>query len=229
MAIADRGSTVTANSAGATSAAPTFTAGIVANDVGFMVVSWNGTPGTVTPPAGWSQLYLTSATVANPKVGLYWRRAAGSLSGSETWSWVNSVAHSYGQSWFSGCDTSATPTVTSFEDSVNNASLAIPTQTVAAGALLFTCGGANSATVTFTAPTSPTGFSELWDAGANKAGTADRNIWATGGATGTVTITASAGRACSAAMATIPEASAAAAAKPKQLNYQAAVNRSYTW
>lgn len=87
------------------------------NDIGFYFFSWSANPGTVTAPAGWTQLGVLTATGTNTYSAVYYRVIDGTETANYVWNWTNSVEYHVARELWRGVDTSnpfisgATPSV----------------------------------------------------------------------------------------------------------------------
>lgn len=108
--------TGTPDSTTATSVSPAYPAGIQANDILFYWVAARDLAGnaTITAPAGWSTVnnLLHSQFYADTAVALFWKRATGSESGTETVNFSENLSSGSGYaviSCYRACVTSGNP------------------------------------------------------------------------------------------------------------------------
>lgn len=181
-----------------TSWAVPFPASIAAGDLLVLHISTNGGAVSATPPTGFTEVYR-EATLTNPKGGIWIKVASGSETGNLTVT-VTSTTGNAQMFRYTGVDTT-TPqdaTATNVSYTTNTSPFVLPSiTTVTANTVLIYGNSANSGTVTMTGPA---GSTEQVDHGAlggtgSKAGALYDEAVAATGATGTRSITLSAGRA----------------------------------
>jgi hypothetical protein len=80
--------------------------GVMGGDVLLAFITWSGSPGTVTPPSGWT--LAAGNTMATPAVAAYWAIAGASEPGTYTFSWTSPSSGGGGTAAYSG-GRSATP------------------------------------------------------------------------------------------------------------------------
>lgn len=184
--------------ANAATTTPTVNApsGIVAGNVLVCAISFNGSPGTITPPTGWVELGLEIGA-SNPRVGL-WRKVAGSSEpASYQWSHTTSVASGMVIARYSGVDNS-TPEDVAAVGSWSAAATSFSftgVNIVTAGAMLIVGVGVNSATTIITENSAL--ITEVAEVGGKRC-ELDDGIQASSGATGTIAFTFSQSRASAA-------------------------------
>lgn len=93
------------------------------NDLGFYFFSWAANPGTVTPPAGFTQLGVTTATGTNTYSAVYYRVIDGTEAANYVWNWTNSVEYEVARELWRGVDVS-NPFISGATPSVSTASSA---------------------------------------------------------------------------------------------------------
>lgn len=145
------GANVVLATAGTSWAVP-YPATVAADDLLIIFMRTNG--GAVTTPAGWTSVYA-EATVANPKGGVYIKKAAGGETGSVTVTTASTTGVAVMLS-YTGVDTTTPQDVAAvtvaFDGTTNPVAVAFPSiTTVTAGAVLIAALCSNSTTVTHTA------------------------------------------------------------------------------
>lgn len=172
MPIAQRGSTTTATGSTVSPACAKPT-GTVAGDVVILTVCVNG-GGAFTPPTGFTAAYDTSSAITNPKLHVAYRVCDGTEDATFTGAISSAVVWSMQASAFSGVDNAAPFDVPIAATEYTTAVTACTAPTIAAGAngrCLIGGAGSNSSSNTFTPPTTPTTWTELYDPGVNKSQT----------------------------------------------------------
>jgi hypothetical protein len=89
MAIAYRSSSSTSSSG--TSTIVTLPAGTTTDDIVLFAVFWNGAPGTITFPTGFTEITQQADTNVSGLMSVHWKRAGGSEGASYTATSTNSV------------------------------------------------------------------------------------------------------------------------------------------
>lgn len=170
MTIAQVGTTTSAN---ATSATPTVNkpTGTASGHIVILSISVNGGAMT-TGPSGFTNIYTTSAGLTNPKMYVYYRICDGTEGTTFSCTLSASLAHSIQATTYSGVD-NTTPfetTLAATEYTATTTNMVAPTILAGAtGRCIIGGASGNSSTTTFTVPTSPSAWTELYDAGAGKA------------------------------------------------------------
>lgn len=190
MAITYQGAgTTAANTVAATTLAVPYPASIQAGDVLVLVVGVSGV--APTNPAGFTSAITTNSGGSTPAYRVSYKVATGSESGSLNVTTPSQT--SQGRMFlFRGVDQTTPIDVagTIFGSSTAVSAYNIPTlTTTTTGVTLVSVGIANAASGTFTPPTVPAAFTEVWDAIATTPGiTTDYLIWSGSGATGTINL-----------------------------------------
>lgn len=153
-------------------------------------VAFNGGPGTVTTPTGWTAVTSLITVASNPQLQVFGRVWREGDPMTVVVTSTTAVAASIVCACFSGVDPvtpmDATP-VTGGSATVNTSHTNTGITTVTANALVVGINAANSSTATFTTAS----LTERWDTGAQKAQTGGTLTVASPGATGTITWTCS--------------------------------------
>jgi len=183
-----------ANSASLT---PTVNApsGVAAGDVLVCAISFNGAPGTVTPPAGWVQVAY-EAGASNPRIGLYRKVAGAGEPSTYSWTLTTSVACGMVIARYSGVDNTTPGDVTavgSFSAAAVNAFNLTGVTIQTAGAMLISCMSVNSATTSISEQS--TLITQVVEVSGKRC-ELDDGIIASAGPTGTVNYIFGASRAC---------------------------------
>lgn len=189
IAFGSAGTQLTVTTA-ATSFAVPYPSGIAADDLLVLFMSTSG--GAVTTPSGWTVIY-NETSLANPKGGLWIKKATGSESGTLAVTTASTTGAAM-MFRYTGVDATTPQDATAtnvFLNATTDPTIDIPSITTATnGAMLVYVGTANSSTVTFTGVDT-----ERVDFGAGRSGALYDVIQATAGASGVKTVTQSAGRA----------------------------------
>ena len=207
MAIAQRGST-TSGTGTSTAPAASKPTGVVSGD--YIIVTIASSGGGTCTLSGFTNLFSTSAGLSNPKQHVFGRVADGTEGATFTATLGSSVAWSCQCTAYSGVD-NTTPWDIAVAGTEYTATVtACTAPNLAAGsANRMLVGGAsgNSSTTTFTPPTAPSTWTELYDPGAGKAHTYAHLAQASGAAVSPITFTQSAARAANAWSGALKEAS----------------------
>jgi hypothetical protein len=188
--------TAAANTTAATSISVAYPSSPQANDVIVLVVGHaNSTvPGT-SAATGFTRQVSSNAGGSSPSFAMYTRVADGTESGSLSVTTQNNTSQARMFLYRSSDPTTPIDvTGTTFSSSTGVTAYDIPTLTTTrAGVALVTAGVGNSAAGTWTPPTNPAQFTEVWDSlTTTPVITTDYLIWSGSGATGTVNLVKSA-------------------------------------
>lgn len=195
MAITYQGAgTAAANTTAGTSLSVAYPASISAGDVIVLVIGCSNATAPTNPTGFTSQLSGTSGG-SSPSFRISTKVADGSETGSISVGTPSSTSQGR-MLLFRGVD-NTTPidvTGTTFGSSTAVSPYAIPTlTTTTTGATLVYYGMGNAATGSWTPPSGPAAFTEVWDSiTITPKSTAGYLIWSSSGATGTVNLTPSA-------------------------------------
>lgn len=192
MAITYEGAgALTSNNVASTSCIVAYPAGIQANDLLLLFVG-TGSVTLPTTPAGWTLTGVSSDSGGtSPSFRFVYKIATGSESGTQTVT-TPSAQNQGIMVLFRGVDITTPLDVagTIFGSSVGTTAYNLPTlTTTTTGAALIYAAAGNSATGSFTPPTVPATFTEVFDSiAANPSSTLGYLIWSGSGATGTVNL-----------------------------------------
>ena len=202
-----------------TSHVVTMPTGTASGDLCIVAISWNGAPGAITLPTGWTILSALNAGQANPQQSVYYKLLDGSEGASQTWTSGTAVLAGYAASSYRGVHQTTPIDVAATSTSGAAATTATATNITTVTNQAWVVGGAaaNSSTATFvTAWTTPPGterndIQNGFASGTGKAGTlSDSNGGFAVGTTATITWTISASLAWDAWLTAIRPAPAVA-------------------
>jgi hypothetical protein len=215
MAIARSGTPTNAQPAAGTSHVINKPSGVSAGDICVIGVAFNGSPGTVTWPTGFTG-YGPNTTTTNPKVYTATKKLDGTEGTTFTVTITNSVASGMACECYSGCDQTtwhdATPVVSDSAGGTSSSPSVTGISTVTANTMLVAFIGINSSTTSITENDAK--VTQVIETGGGKMGELDDGILTGTGASGSIAYTLGAARAWAGISMALRPAAAGSAAGP---------------